>query len=224
MLSLYRFIVLLLTPICITYAESPYAPTTVGTIPGAEDIGRYHYDSAGNRLDNGHGQTMAMGLINKPTRLQTRLQTGDHIETFSYGPGGSRFMRVYPDRKTFYLNGMEYRINESGATTSLVQISANGYSPDVQVDTSNSENLKYTYFIKDHLGSPVLSIDSAASAATTPARFDPWGRRINASGVAQQLDKTLEQTRGYTGHELIASMGLNSRTGRVRYPYRTVAG
>jgi len=165
-------------------------------------------------------QAITMGLVNKPIRIQ---QASEHPEQLFYGMRGRRYLRVHEDgRRTFYFPGMEYRIDNEGTGHTIVQIMAKGYSPDVQVRLESNGNHKYIYLIKDHLGSPVRTVDDAG-AGHNPARFDPWGLRVEASGKKSNIaaTKEAEKIRGYTGHEWIASAGLNHMNGRVHDPTDT---
>jgi len=89
-------------------------------------------------------------------------------------------------------------------------VQTKSYSPDIQVELTPGDDPEYTYLLKDHLGSTVLAIDSSRNAPK-PARFDPWGMQVNAAGIEVSLDnvKEVEQTRGFTGHETIASAGIS---------------
>jgi len=70
--------------------------------------------------------------------------------------------------------------------------------------------------LKDHLGSPVRTVDDRGTAATV-ARYDPWGLRLSAAGVPVDLSdaREVERTRSYTGHELIASARMHHMNGRI---------
>ena len=201
---------------------SPYAPETVGVRAAEEnmdDLARYSYDSAGNRLANllpGKRQIMTMGLLTKPTRIQ---QESQQPEKFFYKPDTFRYLRVHADgRKTVYLPGMEYWIDGNTAT-SIVQVRAKGYSPDVQVEVVDTGDHHYIYLLKDHLGSPLRTASDTDETAYF-ARFDPWGLRVNAAGEASDVSdpKASANIRGYTGHEWIASAHLNHMNGRVYDP------
>lgn len=218
MFCILRFFACFLFFLNITYGGSPYAPLSIGPNVNSDHIGNYtyDYDASSNRLRKtigGNAQTIKMGLVTKPVSIQ---QGSNDPELFFYGIKGQRYLRVHEDgRKTFYLDGMDYTI-DNGVVTATVRIHAKGYSPDVQVDVSNSGALVYTYLLKDHLGSPVRTVDDSGLAAD-PVRFDPWGRRVAATGVAADISnaKVAEKTRGFTGHERIASAGLDHMNGRV---------
>ena len=110
---------------------------------------------------------------------------------------------------------MEYVISVDGSAESVYYICASGYSPDVQVSVSGSST-DYTYLLKDNLGSPLVVVNDAGNVFDSQARYDPWGAKVLATGVAkttlsQEVD---EKTRGYTGHELIASANMGHWNGR----------
>lgn len=205
----------------LSYAISPYAIQSVGTHPSGSQIGLYVHDTAGNQLTkapNGSTsltQSIYNGLITKPERITTDAGT----ETIKYGVGGRRYLRMHADgRETFYLNGMEYRL--WGVTPQMiVHIHAQGYSPDVQVDVTDSNNPQLSYFVKDHLGSPLVTVDDAGTVLTR-RRFDPWGQRTQATGGAEipgtpgAIEKAEEEP-VLTGHEAIASANLTHMNGRV---------
>jgi len=105
-----------------------------------------------------------------------------------------------------------------GATrTAVTQVRAKGHSPDVQVDISDLEDVQYIYLVKDHLGSPMATV---GDNGTTTTRFNPWGLMTQPTGVAKDLNdaKKIENTRGFTGHETIASANLIHMNGRVYDP------
>jgi len=200
----------------VVHGDSPYAPTKVGTTLNAEDIGNYGYDSAGNRLTNKAGdyrQTINIGLLSKPNSIQQGSKTPDQ---FFYKPNTQRYMRLHESGlKTLYFPGMEYRL-DGVAGKSVVYLRPKGYSPDVQIEFGGEGAFEYTYLLKDHLGSPVRSVNEFGDAHDFN-RFDPWGLRIKATGEQADLRETrkAEKIRGYTGHELIAAANMNHMNGRV---------
>jgi len=204
---------------------NPYAPLRAGTNDGGSEIGAYEYDTAGNRLSKKAGnlnQTIQMGLVTKPTLIQQ----GTLIEAFSYDPNTRRYLHTHADnRKTFYLNNgeFEYRLPPSGDTstaTAVVYIRAKGYSADVQVEQSANTRSNILLFLKDHLGSPICSVDKDGNIERRQ-RFAAWGQVTNADGTEKDpsLDsEKSEKFRGFTGHETIGSVNLVHMNGRVYDP------
>ena len=165
-----------------------------------------------------------MGLLTKPTHIQ---QGNGSPEEFYYDTGKNPYLRMHADgRMTVYIDDVKYRFpsntnTSSTSPTRIVQIRAKSYSPDVQVDTTQINALAYTYFVKDHLGSPVLALNvDDETIITDSARFDPVGQKVTLTGVAADLNNTAdaEKFRGYTGHEFIASAGLNYMNARFQDP------
>lgn len=215
----YSLILLILTLVFNCSWASPYAPKQIGTGPGTSNaVAIYSYDEAGNRLSDGYGQIVSMGLVSKPVAIQQ----GTLREAYRYGMGGKRYMRVHADqRKTYYIGGMEYQLPAPGSANSvksIFRIHANGYSPVAQVEFDSSFDLDYIYFVQDHLGSPVAAV---SNNNVQTSRYDPWGQIVNARGVAIDESKNaeaVEKIRGFTGHELIASTNSWHMNGRVYDP------
>lgn len=216
------FINLILLASTATATKSPYAPTTAGTTLNGSQIGSYTYDSGSNRLFNARGQIISMNLITKPETITSEFGA----EIIRYGVGGKRYMRVHADgRKTFYINGSEYRI-DGDTVSAIAQVHVTGYSPAAQVDFSDSNDPQYSYFVKDHLGSSLCWVGDDGIVHNR-TRYEPWGQTTQADGVADdprkaanpgQAIKAAELTRSFTGHERIAPVNLIHMNGRVYDP------
>lgn len=213
------------------FGDSPYAPSSIrGTQSGA-DTYTFSYDVAGNRLSkvpnqqDSPRQTVKIGLTSRPVLIQQ----GSIKELFHYGLHAKPYLRIHSDnRKTLYVQDVEYRIAESGEISSAeyaIQLKVKGYSPDVQVKLSATTIPHYTYLVKDHLGSPICSIDMDGNVEKQ-LRFDPWGETTKPSGIfddpriSQNPDalKKAEFNRGFTGHTTIASLNLLHMNSRVFDP------
>jgi len=200
-----------------SHADSPYGVKNVGTTSGGSQIGLYGYDTAGNRLSNStNEQAIQYGLIGKAVSISQ----GSFTTSIKHGLGSRRYLRVDNDgngntSKTFYLNGMDCKIDANNTVTNSIRINAKGYSPIAQVDIINGSNPEYTYFVQDHLGSPVVSIDDTGTV-NKRNRYDAWGQMTNVMGVAHvPTVNDDEKIRGYTGHELMAKFNLGQWNGRV---------
>jgi RHS repeat-associated protein len=84
------------------------------------------------------------------------------------------------------------------------------------VSTSGGTS-EYTYFLRDHVGSSVVAVDDEANVieGASHGHHDPWGQPWSADGSKNELK---EDSRGFTGHENIASLGLIHMNGRVYDP------
>jgi RHS repeat-associated protein len=199
---------------------SPYAPERI--IGGPDGELTYTYNTMGQRLGNGLSgrskQTIEWGLIDKPVKIIKGINNrpDDYVE-FSYGPGGQRYLRKDKDgSKTYYVGDMEYRVAGDGTSQSVVYIRNGGYSPVAMVSTSGGTS-EYTYFQRDHVGSSVVAVDDEANVieGSSHGHHDPWGQPWSADGSKNELK---EDSRGFTGHENIASVGLIHMNGRVYDP------
>lgn len=206
----------------LTHADSPYAVQKVGTIPGGSQVGLYGYETTGNRLtkivqgESDRNQTIEYGLIGKVASIS---QVG-FTSSINHGPGGRRYLKVNSDgSKTFHLPGMDYKITADDTVTTSIRINAKGYSPVAQVDIDSSGGTEYSYFVQDHLGSPVVSCNNTGTVQTR-IRYDVWGLMTEATGVANIPNTTAEiedaeKNRGYTGHELMAKFNIGQWNGRI---------
>jgi RHS repeat-associated protein len=74
------------------------------------------------------------------------------------------------------------------------------------------------YFITDHLGS-IAVITDGGGAVLERLSYDAWGKRRNTNGTDDPAGSiTSSTTRGFTDHEMIASVGLVNMNGRVYDP------
>lgn len=189
-----------------TLMASPYAVQSIGNTPSDTAHGNFSYDSAGNRMSNGQGQDITMGLVTKPTKI-THAHLGDEI--IKYGPRGKRYLRVNAvGERIIYVGDMEYRL--SASDESIVYIRNGHYYPIAQVKTT-AATPEYVYWLRDHLGSGVSKVDDAGTSVAQ-TRYDAWGTPTAPTGVAVAQDKRF---RGFTGHENIPSAQMVDMNARL---------
>ena len=191
----------------------PYSLTQITTSTATYELA---YDTASNRLSKtkkgaGVTQSIQYDLRSKPVQLSA----GGLEETIRTGIQGHPYYRVDAyGRKTFYLSGgAEYRLSgpiQSNAQM-IVRIHAHGFSPVAQVDVSTSTP-RYTYFLRDHLGSPIKQIAGTPSTE----RYDTWGQPTAGSGTRQDMN---DEYPGFTGHENIKSLDMIHMGARVYDPH-----
>ena len=74
------------------------------------------------------------------------------------------------------------------------------------------------YFHRDHLGSVAILTDEAGTVVERLS-YDAWGKRRQANGQDDPAGAlTSQTTRGFTGHEQLADVGLVHMNGRVYDP------
>jgi len=126
-----------------------------------------------------------------------------------------------PTGETLYLAGsgvMAERLLGAGGIVQWINyLSAGGEMVAMRVDRSDATT--YTrYFHKDHLGS-IATITDAAGAVVERLSYDAWGKRRFPNGQDDPSGSIASQTtRGFTGHEQLADVGLIHMNGRVYDP------
>jgi len=183
----------------LCFGSGPYAPESV-TDSGGTHIATYRYNEAGHRLRDGHGQNLAIGLLGKVVSLTQNGKT----QITHHGLGKKRYLRTHSGgSKTIYLAGgsTEYRIPADNSATPeyVYHISGGTYSPVVQVRKKESSNPDYGFYIKDHLGSPLVIVDPEGNRIEKH-HYGPWGQSVDARGVS--VDPSTEH-KGFTGHEML---------------------
>lgn len=199
--------------IAVGLRASPYAPMSVSKDSSA--VLDYTYTTTGQRLSRGDDQFIQWGLIDKPARIET----GNKLEMLAHGPKSQRYLRKHADSsKSFYIGEMEYHIDAgSSQLKGRLYIRNGGYSPVAMVDIVDAKP-QYSYLLQDHVGSILIAVDERGSviAEASQGRYDPWGQPWGADGVASNTLQ--EKSRGFTGHENIASAALIQMNGRVYDP------
>ncbi len=186
----------------------------------------YFYDKNGNMLNDSAGRTMKYTTYDLPKEITK----GGHKTEFSYGPNRARYKRVDTSSTnqvttSLYLGSVEKVYYWDGS----IQWKRNIAGVAQITQTVNNSGTKLgeaqRYFIKDHLGSIGLITDEIGAAEQTNF-FDPWGRerKIVTSGSIKQWLANNDNyriaskpitTRGFTGHEQLAEVGLIHMNGRI---------
>ena len=201
-----------------TYVYGDPAHPHAVTLAGAEKLA---YDANGNARTR-NGFTQAWTSYNLPKTLR---RSGFEAR-FVYGPDRERWRQV-----ATYQNGTETThyvgaLLEKEATTSTGLTYWRHYVPTpggatIVVSRNSDGTASTTYVLPDHLGSSDALLDGAG-ATVANASFDPLGRRRGSdwsrttppdwAGIAN----TTRQ--GYTGHEMLDSVGMVHMNGRVYDP------
>ncbi|MBI3343676.1 MAG: VCBS repeat-containing protein [Gammaproteobacteria bacterium] len=212
-----------------TNIAGPHAVTrtTLGQI--ATD---YTYDANGNQTSGG-GRSISYTSFNVPRQITYR----EASVSFSYDPEHSRVKQVSrpyidgPASTTIYLNprwdiGVHYEKVTKGTVTEHKHYIAAGKEQIAvhiqKTDTAATPAVttqKVYYFHTDPLGS-IDTLTDEAGKVTERLSYDPWGKRRNPSGQSDPWGQLTSQiTRhGYTGHEMLDSVGLIHMNGRVYDP------
>jgi RHS repeat-associated protein len=118
---------------------------------------------------------------------------------------------------TYYGPGYEREVNSAtGITEHKYTLSAGGRTVALIIDRSNN-TADWRYLHQDHLGSTV-AVTNASGQLLERYEYDAWGRRRNTDGTPSPTQLIGATDRGYTGHEMLDSLGLIHMNGRVYDP------
>ncbi|WP_428309768.1 FG-GAP-like repeat-containing protein [Hydrocarboniphaga sp.] len=187
----------------------------------------YDYDANGNMLSStgdSNIRSYAWASYNLPTQV-TKGSTGSAWATFVYGPSREKLRQTsyssgLSNRTIVYLNayserhttssGDEYREHIVAPTGVVAQVS---YYPSAATRTT-------LYVHTDKLGSVDAMSNTAgqnlALSTSSPGfGYDRWGKRRDDSGAASPSSYNFATLKGYTGHEMLDTVGLIHMGGRV---------
>jgi RHS repeat-associated protein len=186
--------------------------------------GTYAYDANGNMTAR-NGAAVAWYSFNLPSTLAA---SGGSSSQFWYGPDRRRWRQVSTTpagtESTVYVCGLVEKVAKSGTTTYRHYIPTPGSASALNVRSSSGSPASATYYLlTDHLGSVDKVVDATSGTALVGLSYSAFGRRRGAnwsgSPTAAQLTKVSQTTRdGFTGHEMIDSVGVVHMNGRVYDP------
>ena len=170
--------------------------------------GTYCYDANGNRTTSGDGLTIAWTAFDMPSSVSK----GTATDTFTYGPEHQRITQRRQD------TGVDQTIVYAGAMELVTG------SPDVlHVYMPYGLGKMYAgtpprqrrFFLTDHLGSTTVTTGQGGNFREGYA-YDAWGKRRNLNGTDNASPPAMVDDRyGYTGQEMLESVGLVHLNGRV---------
>lgn len=186
----------------------------------------YFYDKNGNMLNDSAGRAMKYTSYDLPKEI---TKSG-HKTEFSYGPNRARYKRVDTSSTnqvttSLYLGSVEKVYYWDGTIQWKRNIAGVGLITQTVNASGTKLNEAQRYFIKDHLGSIGLITDEIGAVEQTNF-FDPWGRErkiVTSGSIKQWLADNANfriaikpiTTRGFTGHEQLAEVGLIHMNGRI---------
>ena len=208
-----------------------------GTPAGLTNPG-FQYDANGN-LVNGLARGYAWTSFNMPasidklsgstpTQRTAFVYSSEHertrqtISPVSGGAAGSATTVIW------YGAGIEKELDTIANTTTIRTRLPRGLGfieekfSGLTVATTATATRGVRYVLKDHLGSPLVTLDQA-QVVLQRMSFDAWGRRRNADGSddAGPLWGSLKNTQdhgGYTGHEHLDQLELVHMNARMYDP------
>ena len=194
-----------------TYGAGNAGPHAVTSAGG----NTYTYDDNGNQI-SGDGKTLTWSSYNKPTQIQK----GSSQSNFTYGPDRARYLQVTTESSTTttttYIGGLYEKVETSSTTEEKHFIRAGSQTIAIFTDRSSGTDAT-EYLHRDHLGS-IDTITDENGAIVEKLSFDAFGKR-RLSNWSNGLPTIISNnTRGFTGHEMLDAVGLIHMNGRVYDP------
>ena len=186
----------------------PHAITSVGSKT-------YTYDNNGNQI-SGDGKTLTWSSYNKPTQIVK----GSSQSNFTYGPDRARYLQVTTESSTTttttYIGGLYEKVVKGSATEQKHFIRAGSQTIAIYTDRSSGTDAT-EYLHRDHIGS-IDTITDANQSIIEKLSFDAFGKRRLSNWNSGLPTIISNNTRGFTGHEMLDAVGLIHMNGRVYDP------
>ena len=206
------------------YAYGATSNRLVSVTPSGGTAMTYAYDSNGN-LTGGDGRTLSYTSFDKPHTITKG--TGQTVK-FAYDGERARYKRSVTTgtgtnavtTTTYYVGNVEIR-NVTGGKQYTRYVEGHAIVKLTRNDSSRSA-ISTDYLITDHLGS-IDAIADSSGALLYDLSFDAWGRRRAADSTFAIINTpatalTTLTPRGFTGHEMLDTVGLIHMNGRVYDP------
>ena len=191
----------------------------------------YTYDDAGRVLTKTHGSTTThvdWTSFGKPRSIN-KANSDDQLY-FTYDAANSRIHAYSREgnitRSKWMVGGYELeKLTEGGVTSTVSRHYISGPNGVLGTHTektapSGSKQSEVRFFLNDHLGSLVATVDHAFVRKDEFAH-DAWGQRIQAnnwSADANWEHNAWTGDRGFTGHEMLNTFELVHMNGRIYDP------
>ena len=206
----------------------PHAVTRAGD-------NRYRYDANGNLVQETRAGTTVRTLTYTPFNKVSTVSKGRHRVTFAYGPERTRYRRTDTDSQgttatgddrtttTLYLGQVEKVTTPDGRDSYKRYVGGVALITHEYDARDNATGTTTRYLLTDHLGSLEVITDALGSLVQTVG-FDPWGQRRRAdtgaalAALARQHVNSALTMRGYSGHEMVDTVGLIHMNGRSYDP------
>jgi RHS repeat-associated protein len=168
-------------------------------------------------MTSGNGLSVTYTAFNKPATI-TR---GTASVSFDHDPEHQRYAQTSLSGVTLYIAGGGVLAERFAGTGGIVRwtnyLMVGGRYIGIHVENSD-ETTATRYFHTDHLGS-IAVITNEAGTVVERLSYDAWGLRRHPDGTPDPSGSISSQSsRGFTGHEHLAEVGLIHMNGRVYDP------
>ncbi|WP_163839463.1 FG-GAP-like repeat-containing protein [Pseudoxanthomonas sacheonensis] len=187
-------------------------PGQVTALVDATTLNQY-YDANGNMIQR-DGPVAGNDWVLKYTAAnqahEITKDTGERMR-FWYGADGARYKSEDGAKKTLYLGNVEI-VTDGAVVTTRRTIAG------VMLQTVVGTTATNYYLFHDQLGS-LVRIANAAGAVVSSMDFLAFGGRRNTDTQAANGTPPSLTPRGFTGHEMLDSVGLIHMNGRIYDQY-----
>jgi RHS repeat-associated protein len=193
-------------------------PHGVVSIDGAISA-TFTYDANGNQTAaGGLGRTIGYNAANKPATITQGALTLNFADDVDHQRYKQTVMQGANVTTTRYLDAFGVHVElVTGATTQWNDYLMVGGSM-VGVRFLQGTTVTLRYFHQDRLGSIAALTDASGNVVERDA-YDAWGKRRFVNGTDDPTGSITSQTiQGFTGQEMLASVGLVHLNGRVYDP------
>jgi RHS repeat-associated protein len=201
-------------------------PHAVLSIVGDTVSATFTYDGNGNQINaTGIGRNITYNVANKVATVTqganslTFYDDVDHqrykqiVKTGATTTATTRYAEAFGARSEAIV------YDSSGAWQWNDYLMVSGSMVGMRVIRSDGTT-SVRYFHQDHLGSIAVITNETGALAEARDAYDAWGKRRNFNGTDDVAGILTSQTsRGFTGEEMLASVGLVHLNGRVYDPY-----
>lgn len=210
----------------------PHAVARIaGTVNGLVNP-TYSYDANGNLSGinaTGGSRTVTWTSYNMVASVSQTVGANTNVLGFEYSPEHDRVRETYTkngavQRSIVYLNpgagaGLMYEEEWNGANVVKRKYYLNAGDDTIGLFTFNGTAYTPQYWLKDHLGSPMVITDASGNMSERLA-YEPFGKRRNANGTTDAAGTltSANTQRGFTEHEMMDEVGLINMNGRIYDP------
>jgi RHS repeat-associated protein len=200
-----------------TYSYAPPGsplPHAVMSISGSTISTTFSYDPNGNQTA-GLGRTITWTSYNMPATITQ----GTRTISFQHDTEHQRIKQVAADGTTLYIHAFGVTAELFGAGSAAPRwneyLSVGNVRVGMRVKELATTTVSLRYFHTDHLGS-ISVITNESGVVVERLSYDAWGKRRHPNGADDPTGSITSQTsRGFTGHEELASVALVHMNGRV---------
>ena len=199
-----------------TYTYDPEHPHAVKTA-GPDS---FVHDAVGNQIGRS-GTVVAYTPFDLPKSFTPPAGSGQPKVTLEYDGDEARVRKIVGTETTVYVGDLYERTSDAGTGAVEHRYFVHGAERVVAVvtRTAGPKPINETRYLHvDHLGSVETVTGETGSQAIEKRSYDAFGKRRNPTWGSGPIDFSSVTTKGFTGHEDDAEIGLVNMRGRLYDP------